>query len=302
MKLIEHVVSEAEEAMRIDKLLVTINPYQSRSKIQSLIAQQLVTVNGTTVKSNYKCERNDIIQWSFPDEIKRDIAPEDIPIEMVYEDDDVLVVNKPKGMVIHPNEQTDSGTLVNALLFHCRRLSNIAGSHRPGIVHRIDKDTSGLIVIAKSNAAHEQLAKDLVNKKIKRVYEAIIHGVLDHDAGTIEAPIARDPKNRLRMGVVENGRHAITHFQVVSRYKDHTHVECRLETGRTHQIRVHMNYIGHPLLGDSKYGSKKGDIKGQVLFAKKLAFNHPVKNEWMEFEVNKPTEFQEILHRLEKTT
>lgn len=303
MSVFEHVVTEAEDKTRIDKLLSVIDDNLSRSKVQAMLRRELVTVNGQMVKANYKCNKNDFITWSMPEEKEQvTIQPENIAIDIVYEDEHVLVVNKPKGMVVHPNEQTTTGTLVNALLFHCQTLSTIAGPLRPGIVHRIDKDTSGLLVVAKDNEAHRKLVHSIMNKQVKREYEAIVHGVLDHDAGMIDAPIARDPKNRLRMKVVENGKSSITHFQVNMRFNNYTYITCRLETGRTHQIRVHMEYIGHPLVGDPKYSSSQSRVKGQVLYAKRLAFIHPIKEERMEFEIDKPLEFKTVVAQLEKMT
>ena len=287
--------------VRIDKLLTDINPEQSRSQIQGWITKGFVKVNHEIVKANYKCLEGDIITWAIPEVEPLDIEPENIPLDIVYEDKDILVVNKKKGMVVHPSAGHQSGTLVNALLYHCDDLSGINSVERPGIVHRIDKDTSGLLVVAKNDKAHTGLSEQLSNKDVERIYEAVVHGVINHDTGIIDAPIGRDPKDRQKMGVVENGRNAVTHFQVVHRFKDHSHIECRLETGRTHQIRVHMRYIGFPLVGDPKYGPRKTlDTDGQALHAKVLGFTHPITGEWLRFEVEAPSYFHKLLETLEQ--
>ncbi|WP_449353973.1 RluA family pseudouridine synthase [Virgibacillus natechei] len=301
MTSFNHTVTEAQAKQRIDKVLAALNPEKSRSQVQSWIAKDVVIVNREQVKANYKCQTGDVIEWSVPEVETLDIIAEDIPLSIVYEDSDLLVVNKPKGMVIHPSPGHPSGTLVNALLHHCNHLSSINGDVRPGIVHRIDKDTSGLLVVAKNDQVHTLLSKQLSTKEVKRVYNAIVHGEIPHETGMIDAPIGRDPKDRQRMGIVDDGRDAVTHFKVIKSYPDYTHVECQLETGRTHQIRVHMKYIGYPLVGDPKYGRRKTmDANGQVLHAGLLGFTHPKTNKWMEFEVKPPTYFEEILTNIEK--
>jgi len=298
---LQHVVTEKENKLRIDKLLADINPEQSRSQVQGWITKGLVKVNNEIIKANYKCQVGDIITWNTPEIETLDIEPENIPLDIVYEDQDLLVVNKPKGMVVHPSAGHQSGTLVNALLYHCNDLSGINGVERPGIVHRIDKDTSGLLVVAKSDKAHTGLAEQLSNKDVERKYEAVVHGVINHDTGMVDAPIGRDLKDRQRMGIVENGKPAVTRFHVLHRFKEFTHIECQLETGRTHQIRVHMRYIGFPLVGDPKYGPRKTlDTNGQVLHAKVLGFTHPVSGEWLRFEVEAPSYFQKLLETLEQ--
>ncbi|WP_099158014.1 RluA family pseudouridine synthase [Virgibacillus ndiopensis] len=297
----QYEVQAEQSKIRIDKLLAEINPDKSRSQVQTWINQDLVTVNDCIVKSNYKCHTGDIVKWSIPETKPAEINPEKIPLVIVYEDSDVIVVNKPKGMVVHPSAGHSGGTLVNALLYHCHDLSGINGIERPGIVHRIDKDTSGLLVVAKNDHAHESLAAQLAEKDVERKYEAIVHGVIEHENGLIDAPIARDPKDRQKMGVVDNGKPAVTHFKVLKRYERFTHVECQLETGRTHQIRVHMRYIGFPLVGDPKYGPRKTlGNNGQALHARVLGFTHPRTNEWLQFEVEAPMEFKGILDQVEK--
>ncbi|MBO8155311.1 MAG: RluA family pseudouridine synthase [Bacillaceae bacterium] len=297
-----HTVLPDEHNERIDKLLTKLNSDASRTQVQGWIKDELVKVNDETVKSNYKCQTGDDISWQVPEAEPLDIQAENIPLDIVYEDKDVLVVNKPRGMVVHPSAGHASGTLVNALLYHCHDLSGINGVERPGIVHRIDKDTSGLLMVAKNDRAHTGLARQLSKKTVKRKYEAIVHGVISHNSGTIDAPIGRDPKDRQKMAVVENGKEAVTHFQVLKRFQDFTHVECVLKTGRTHQIRVHFQYINHPLAGDPKYGPKKTlAIGGQALHARVLGFEHPVTGEWLEFEKEPPEAFQKVLDDLNKT-
>ncbi|WP_010096756.1 RluA family pseudouridine synthase [Ornithinibacillus scapharcae] len=296
----QHVVTDTQNKMRLDKLLAEVNPEQSRSQVQGWITSGLVKVNGVIAKANYKCQQGDVITWQLPEVKELEIQPENIPLDIVYEDQDVIVINKPKGMVVHPSAGHQSGTLVNALLYHCKDLSGINGVERPGIVHRIDKDTSGLLVVAKNDKAHASLAEQLSKKDVERRYEAVVHGVINHDTGMVDAPIGRDPKDRQRMGIVDNGRHAVTHFLVLQRFKEFTHIECKLETGRTHQIRVHMRYIGFPLVGDPKYGPRKTlNTNGQALHAKVLGFTHPTTGEWLQFEVKPPEYFGKLLATLE---
>lgn len=286
---------------RIDKFVAGINNEWSRTQVQQWIKDNVVTVNGKAVKGNYKVRENDEITVTIPEPEELDIQPEDMNLEIYYEDADVLVVNKPRGMVVHPAPGHTSGTLVNGLMHHCTDLSGINGVMRPGIVHRIDKDTSGLLMVAKNDMAHESLVNQLVAKTVTRRYKAIVHGVIPHDKGTIDAPIARDKKERQSMTVDENGKHAVTHFQVLERFKDFTLVECRLETGRTHQIRVHMKYIGYPLAGDPKYGPKKTlDMNGQALHAGILGFDHPRTGEYIQFEAPIPEVFEDALNILRK--
>ncbi|AST04557.1 pseudouridine synthase [Bacillus thuringiensis] len=285
----------------MDKFVTGINNEWSRSQVQQWIKDDVVTVNGKAVKVNYKVKEEDEITVTIPEPEALDIQPEDLNLEIYYEDADVLVVNKPRGMVVHPAPGHTSGTLVNGLMHHCTDLSGINGVMRPGIVHRIDKDTSGLLMVAKNDMAHESLVNQLVAKTVTRRYKAIVHGVIPHDKGTIDAPIGRDKKERQSMTVDENGKNAVTHFQVLERFKDFTLVECRLETGRTHQIRVHMKYIGYPLAGDPKYGPKKTlDMNGQALHAGILGFDHPRTGEYIQFEAPIPEVFEDALNILRK--
>ena len=300
-EVVQVTVAEEQKSERIDKFVAEINSEWSRSQVQQWIKDDVVTVNGKSVKVNYKVKENDEITVTIPDPEELDIQAEDMNLEIYYEDADVLVVNKPRGMVVHPAPGHTSGTLVNGLMHHCTDLSGINGVMRPGIVHRIDKDTSGLLMVAKNDMAHESLVNQIVAKTVTRRYKAIVHGVIPHDKGTIDAPIARDKKERQSMTVDENGKHAVTHFQVLDRFKDFTLVECRLETGRTHQIRVHMKYIGYPLAGDPKYGPKKTlDMNGQALHAGILGFDHPRTGEYIQFEAPIPEVFEETLNILRK--
>ncbi|RHW39718.1 RluA family pseudouridine synthase [Lysinibacillus yapensis] len=284
---------------RIDKALSTIQEDWSRSQISAWITDGIVKVNGEAVKAKYKVREGDVIEVDVPEPESLEVIPENLELEIVYEDKDVLVVNKPKGMVVHPAPGHMTGTLVNGLMHHCKDLSGINGVLRPGIVHRIDKDTSGLLMVAKNDHAHHSLVEQLVNKTVTRKYTALVHGHIAHDKGTIDAPIARDPKDRQKQAVVDNGKHAVTHFHVKERLGNYTLVECRLETGRTHQIRVHMNYIGYPLVGDPKYGPKKTiDFGGQVLHAGVLGFIHPTSKEYLEFEVPLPDDFVALLEQV----
>ncbi|HHP5614967.1 RluA family pseudouridine synthase [Bacillus cereus] len=300
-EVVQVTVAAEQKNERIDKFVTGINNEWSRTQVQQWIKDEVVTVNGKAVKGNYKVKEEDEITVTIPEPEELDIQPEDLNLEIYYEDADVLVVNKPRGMVVHPAPGHTSGTLVNGLMHHCTDLSGINGVMRPGIVHRIDKDTSGLLMVAKNDMAHESLVNQLVAKTVTRRYKAIVHGVIPHDKGTIDAPIARDKKERQSMTVDENGKNAVTHFQVLERFKDFTLVECRLETGRTHQIRVHMKYIGYPLAGDSKYGPKKTlDMNGQALHAGILGFDHPRTGEYIQFEAPIPEVFEDALNILRK--
>ena len=284
------------EGLRIDKYLLNCTDF-SRSKLQKMIENGNILVNGNTVKTSYLVHDGDLITIEdVTDEVN--IVPEDIPLDIVYEDDYLLVVNKPSGMVVHPAVGNYSGTLVNALMYHCNKLSSVNGSVRPGIVHRIDADTSGLLLVAKNDNVHNDLAKQISDKSVVRKYVSLVHGVINEDTATIDAPIGRDSKDRKKMCVTsDNSKDAVTHIRVLERYKDATLIECVLETGRTHQIRVHMNYINHPVVNDPVYGYKKLDDKdfGQMLHAKEIGFVHPVTHEFMDFKVEPPKKFMEIL-------
>ncbi|GEQ33184.1 RluA family pseudouridine synthase [Marinilactibacillus psychrotolerans] len=286
---------------RIDKFITDKITDASRSQIQSWIKAGLVTVNDSSVKANYKLQSEDKIEITIPEPEVIDAKPEDINIEIIYEDQDVVVVNKPQGMVVHPSIGHSSGTLVNALLYHTKDLSGINGKIRPGIVHRIDKDTSGLLMVAKNDVAHEKLSEQLKDKKAQREYIALVHGLIHHDKGTIDAPIGRDSGNRKKYAVVDNGKPSVTHFEVIERFNKFTLIKLILETGRTHQIRVHMNYIEHPLAGDPIYGPRK-TIKGngQFLHAETLGFTHPTTGKEMKFSSAIPEIFKETLEILRK--
>ena len=293
-------IDETVAGERIDKALATIQEGWSRSQVGNWLEEGRIKVNGGDVKAKYKVKVGDEIIVVIPELEELEILPEDLNLEIVYEDADVLVVNKPRGMVVHPAPGHTSGTLVNGLMHHCKDLSGINGIARPGIVHRIDKDTSGLLMVAKNDVAHESLVNQLVAKTVTRKYTALVHGHIAHDKGTIDAPIGRDQKDRQKQAVVDKGKHAVTHFQVIERFGTFTLVECRLETGRTHQIRVHMNYIGFPLAGDPKYGPKKTiDFPGQVLHAGVLGFEHPITKEYLEFEAPLPADFAALLTELQ---
>lgn len=294
----EVIVKEA--GVRLDKAVADLTEL-SRSQANEAIKDGTILVNNQTQKARYAVKLGDVISYELPKEEVLDYQPENIPIEIVYEDSDVAVVNKPQGMVVHPSAGHASGTLVNALLYHVKDLSTINGVVRPGIVHRIDKDTSGLLMIAKNDKAHQALAQELKEKKSLRQYVAIVHGNLPNDRGVIEAPIGRSDKDRKKQAVTAKGKPALTRFQVLERFGDFTLVELTLETGRTHQIRVHMAYIGHPIAGDPVYGPRKTLAgHGQFLHAKTLGFTHPTTGELMTFSVDAPAIFQETLEKLRK--
>lgn len=293
-------VDEQDEGLRIDKYLSNIFKDKSRSFIQGLIEKENVKVNSKTLKSNYKLKKADEIKIMIPEPEILSVEAENIPIDIVYEDEDVIVVNKAQGMVVHPAPGNYNGTLVNALLYHCKDLSSINGVIRPGIVHRIDKDTSGILVIAKNDDAHNKLSEQLKDHSMKREYYALIEGRLKNNDGTIDKPLGRCKKDRLKIGIIEDGKRAVTHYEVVERYNGYTLVKCVLETGRTHQIRVHMASIGFPLVGDPLYGFKRQKFKldGQVLHARTLGFIHPRTGEYMEFTSELPQYFCDLINKL----
>lgn len=300
MNIIEMNIDDSNKFERLDKLLVSEHPDWSRSQVQIWIKEGHVKVNDAESRSNYKVQPGDTVTLLIPDPEPLDVMPEEMKLDFYYEDGDVLVVNKPKGMVVHPAPGHLSGTLVNGLMAHCKDLSGINGVMRPGIVHRIDKDTSGLLMVAKNDKAHESLVNQLVEKSVTRRYQAIVHGVIKHDKGTVDAPIGRDKQDRQSMTVTnEHSKDAVTHFHVLERFEGYTLIECQLETGRTHQIRVHMKYIGFPIVGDPKYGPKKTmKINGQALHAGVLGFKHPSTGEYLEFKAPLPAEFEEVISEL----
>ena len=287
---------------RADQLIARLAPELTRSAAQRLLEEGAVTRNGRPVKKNYKAAEGDVLEVALPDPEPAEALPQDIPLDVVYEDGDVIVVNKPVGLVVHPAAGHPDGTLVNALLYHCgNSLSGINGALRPGIVHRIDRDTSGLIVAAKNDFAHQALAAQLADHSLYREYEAVCVGVLKEDAGTVDAPIGRNPTDRKKMAVDrKSGRPAVTHWSVLARYPGHTHIRCKLETGRTHQIRVHLAFLGHPLLGDTVYGAKKPvpGLAGQCLHARRLSFLHPRTGERLTLECPLPPWFEQVLTKL----
>lgn len=295
------IETEQEAGVRIDKLLPELNPDWSRNQIQDWIKLGLVEVNGKVVKSNYKTKLNDTIVATEKVVEEVDLVAENLGIEIFYEDKDVAVVYKPKGMVVHPAPGHYTGTLVNGLMYAITDLSGINGEIRPGIVHRIDKDTSGLLMVAKNDIAHRGLVEQLVDKTVTREYTALVHGHIPHEFGTIEAPIGRNPKERQEMAIVDDGKEAVTHFNVIEKFDQYTLVNCQLETGRTHQIRVHMKHIGYPLVGDPKYGRKKTlDLGGQALHAGLLGFEHPITGKYIEKEAPLPEYFEALIEKLRK--
>lgn len=287
------------ECLRIDKYLSTELTEFTRSQIQLMIDEKLILVNNDVVKANYKLKQGDNIIITIKEPEASDIEPQNIPLDIYYEDQDIIVINKKSGMVVHPAVGNYKDTLVNALLYHCKDLSGINGKIRAGIVHRIDKDTSGLLVACKNDLAHKNLSEQFMNHQVNKIYYCLVNGVIPHNMGVINAPIGRNPQSRQQMAVVENGKEAITHFKVLERFAKNTLVEVKLETGRTHQIRVHMKYIGYPLVGDPVYGNRKivGD-NGQFLHAKKLEFYHPRTNEFLSFESPLPDDFNQLLDEL----
>ena len=298
----EHRLICNENGIRLDKFISVADVGLSRSAAVNLIENSGVTVNKKQVDKKYKLSDGDIVVLQIPDPVPYEAKDENIPLDIVYEDDYLLVVNKPKGMVVHPAAGNYEGPLVNALLYHCGdSLSGINGVLRPGIVHRIDKDTSGLLIVAKNDFAHAHLAKQIKDHSFTREYEAVVFGNLKDDEGTVDAPIGRNPNDRKKMCVTaKNSKNAVTHYSVIRRYKGYTHIKCMLETGRTHQIRVHMAYLGHPVAGDTVYGVKNEKVSfvGQCLHARKIGFNHPKTEEYLEFSSQLPDYFTEFLTKL----
>lgn len=294
------IVDEGAAGERLDRFLASKEAQVSRSHIQKLIESGCVLVNGRTAKANAKLRAGDAVETELPEAQELEILPEAIPLDILYEDSDVIVINKARGMVVHPAAGAADGTLVNALLHHCEDLSGINGVIRPGIVHRLDKDTSGVMVAAKNDRAHVDLAEQIREKTAQRIYRAIVCGTIAEDRGEIRAPIGRHPTERKKMAVVPGGKEATTLFRVVERFPAHTLVECRLKTGRTHQIRVHMAYIGHPLFGDPKYGRNTPDIAGQALHSCELSFTHPRTKERMTFAAEMPEDMKAILRALRR--
>ena len=298
----EFTIDTLQAGSRVDKFLSEQLADLSRSHIQKLIKEGNVNVNGGPVKANYRLNEEDRLSIEEPEPVMPDIVAEDIPLDILYEDEDLLIVNKPKGMVVHPAAGHYSGTLVNALMYHCKGdLSGINGVMRPGIVHRIDRDTTGSLVVCKNDQAHQELAKQLKSHSIKRIYHAIVHGVIKEDSGTVHAPIGRHPIDRKKMSINhKNGKDAITHYRVLERFQNFTYIECTLETGRTHQIRVHMASIHHPLLGDEVYGPSKCPypLQGQTLHAKILGITHPKTGIYIETDAPLPEYFDNLLKKL----
>ncbi len=301
--MIEHKFTSDVNGIRLDKYVSNCKIGLSRNSVVNLIDSGKITVNNLTVNKKYKLKIGDEICVIVPDPVPYEAKSENIPLDIVYEDDDVLVVNKPKGMVVHPAVGNLDGTLVNALLYHCgSSLSGINGIMRPGIVHRIDKDTSGLLIVAKNDVAHTELAKQIKEHSFAREYEAVVFGNLKDDEGVVNAPIGRNPNDRKKMCVIsKNSKNAVTHYSVIKRYKGYTHIKCVLETGRTHQIRVHMAYLGHPVAGDLVYGVKNEKVafSGQCLHARKIGFVHPTTKHYLEFTSKLPSYFTEFLTKLE---
>lgn len=306
MEIYTFTPDDEQKNVRIDKFLSEQLPDQSRSYLQKILKEGNVTVNEKPVKANYKVQLSDTVRLELPEPENPDILPEDIPLDILYEDEDVLIINKPKGMVVHPSVGHYTHTVVNAVMFHCKdHLSGINGVMRPGIVHRIDMDTTGAIVICKNDMAHQSLADQLKEHSITRKYRALVHGNLKEDEGMVEGPIGRHPTDRKKMAINhKNGKPAVTHYKVLERFGSYTFIECQLETGRTHQIRVHMASIGHPLLGDELYGNPKNlamkGLQGQTLHAMIIGFVHPSTHEYMEFEAPLPEYFQNLLLKLSK--
>lgn len=298
----EYIVSQEEKGKRLDTYIPSVDTDITRTSAQRLIEDGNILVNGKNAKVSYKIQENDKISVEIPKPKQIELKAQNIPIEIIYEDSDIIVVNKPKGMVVHPANGNPDGTLVNAIMAHCEdSLSGIGGEIRPGIVHRIDKDTSGLLVIAKNDKAHINLSEQIKNRQVNKIYVALVKGIISENEATINMPIGRSKKDRKKMAVDKNGKEAVTHFKVIKRYNKYTYIKVKIDTGRTHQIRVHMSNIGYPIVGDIVYSNGKNDfgIEGQMLHAKELEFKHPITGKLMHFEAPLPKYFEEILSKLE---
>lgn len=298
----KYIVNQEEQGKRLDIYVVNKSSELTRTAVQRLIEQEHILVNGRKQKASYKVLEGDIITIERVEAKSIELKAQEIPIEIVYEDKDIIVVNKPKGMVVHPANGNPDGTLVNAIMAHCEdSLSGIGGEIRPGIVHRIDKDTSGLLVIAKNDKAHINLSEQIKNRQVNKIYVALVKGIISENEATINMPIGRSKKDRKKMAVDKNGKEAVTHFKVIKRYNKYTYIKVKIDTGRTHQIRVHMSNIGYPIVGDIVYSNGKNDfgIEGQMLHAKELEFKHPITGKLMHFEAPLPKYFEEILSKLE---
>ena len=304
METIFLTATPEEKGRRLDQFLADQLEELTRSAAQRLAEEEHVLLNGKPLKKNYKMTGCETLEVHLPDPEPIDAVPQNIPLDIAYEDEDLLAINKPKGMVGHPAPGNPDGTVVNAVLYHCgESLSGIGGAFRPGIVHRIDKDTSGLLIIAKNDRAHLYLSEQLKDHTLARTYEAVVIGGLKEDKGTVNAPIGRSPKDRKKMAIVPDGRHAVTHYEVLARYPGYTHIRCKLETGRTHQIRVHMASLGHPIVGDEVYGPSKSkfDLQGQCLHARELTFLHPADGQPRLVKSDLPDYFTDLLHKLGRT-
>ena len=304
METIFLTATPEDKGRRLDQFLAEQLEELTRSAAQRLAEEEQVLLNGKPLKKNYKMTGSEELEVNLPDPEPIDAVPQNIPLDIAYEDEDLLVINKPKGMVVHPAPGNPDGTVVNAVLYHCgESLSGIGGAFRPGIVHRIDKDTSGLLIIAKNDKAHLYLSEQLKDHTLARTYEAVVIGGLKEDRGTVNAPIGRSPKDRKKMAIVADGRHAITHYEVIARYPGYTHIRCKLETGRTHQIRVHMASLGHPIVGDEVYGPSRSkfDLQGQCLHARELTFLHPADGQPRLVKSDLPDYFTDLLHKLGRT-
>ncbi|SDC48253.1 MULTISPECIES: RluA family pseudouridine synthase [unclassified Candidatus Frackibacter] len=298
------IINDDDVQQRLDKFLAGEVEDISRTYVQELIDQEEVTVNGSGTKSSYRLQLGDEVELNIPEPEKTELEPEEIPLNIIYEDEDIVVINKQADLVVHPAPGHESGTLVNALLYHCNNLSGISGEVRPGIVHRLDKDTTGVMVVAKNNQAHLNLSQQFKDRETEKRYLTLVEGNIKHNKGKIDAAIGRDPKDRKKMAVTSsNSKKAVTRFEILERFGDYTWVEVKLETGRTHQIRVHMSYLGNPIVGDETYGYRNSNLgaKRQLLHAYRLGFEHPTKNEWMEFEAELPQDMQGILESLRNT-
>ena len=297
----EYIINNTLAGMRLDKCITELDKDISRMTVQRLIEEENIKVNGGAQKVSYKVQENDEIEVNVPEAKELDIKAEDIPVEVVYEDSDIIVVNKPKGLVVHPANGNWDGTLVNAIMAICKdSLSGIGGEIRPGIVHRLDKDTSGLLIIAKNDEAHLNMSNQIKNREVKKIYYALVRGNVSENEATINMPIGRSTKDRKKMAVTKNGKEAVTHFKVLERFNKYTLLEVKIDTGRTHQIRVHLSEIGHPVVGDEVYSNGKNEfgIKGQLLHAKSLDFKHPISGKELHLEAEIPEEFSNVLKEL----